>query len=156
MKKRLAMLALLFLGLSTQSQAQTLDIGGIEIRLGQSTASALAALRTVYKVQYFDEMETWGVTRPDKPTYGIGSIRVRDGLVSSISKDYFDANGVSGFDQHFQALRDALARGGSSCMTKIVEDAERKGIITNCGRYLVLWQTTAANSMLSLSISQPR
>ena len=136
--------------------AQSLDIGGVELKLGQSSESALASLRAVYNVRYFDDLKLWSVARPEELRYEIGNLQARAGVVSAISKSYVSSDGSVEFAQHFQAIKDGRARANSECTTDLNERPNYKSIVTACGRYLVIYQGSAKYATVSLSVVERR
>jgi hypothetical protein len=120
-----------------QVGAQGLDIGGIELHLGQDVAAALNALSS-YQVRYNEEGKFWIVTqRGESPFELLGSLSAIDGKLSTISKSYRLTTQYDTQRVYTQASRDVHRRGGNVCETREVEytDDQIRNIETRCGRY---------------------
>ena len=149
-------------------KAQALDIGGIELRLGQSSTSALAALKVAYDVRYEESLKIWTVLRKrsaDESYVWVGHIGVDDGLVKRISKSYPMKDPYELTDVLTLALRDAQKRGGTACTTWPQEMTDDRfwGFTTTCGPYemsLTLPQLMkdppGAKADPSISVSVPK
>ncbi|HKK09042.1 MAG TPA: hypothetical protein VKA44_09170 [Gemmatimonadota bacterium] len=102
---------------SGSAAAQSLDIGGVEVHLGEAGTVALRQLRAAYNLQYVDGAKAWGVTRKNGPQdyTSLGMFSIDSGTVTWISKDY-EIPDVQRLGNIFQqAVRDLRARGGKAC-----------------------------------------
>lgn len=115
--------------------AQSLDIGGIELRLGQKADEALRSLSS-YQVQYSNG--SWIVTQKVGNLHQfLGSIGATANVVSFISKS-FDINENEGAAEIYtRASKELRRRGGTTCATREVEytDGLIHGFDTQCGPY---------------------
>jgi hypothetical protein len=72
--------------------AQSLDLGGVGLRLGEDATAAVERLRTSYDVSYQAAPQGWFVTRKNaRPTDSflwVAEVTVKNGLVSAIVKYY--------------------------------------------------------------------
>jgi hypothetical protein len=134
---------LLLVGLTNTMQAQSLDIAGVEIQLGQSATSARAALSAVYSLEYDTETHQWYVWAK-MPLYEqarlfYGSITVVAEKVTEVSKSIFGKDRFTLANDYTQAIREISNRSQSKCLTSNAEDAtgEITAVNTTCGRYLV-------------------
>jgi hypothetical protein len=144
-----------------QAGAQSLDIGGIELHLGQSSTDALKSL-SAYQVRYSESAKIWLISqRGEAPFEMLGTFGVENGKVSIISKSY---NLPSEYDSqrvYSQASFEVHRRGGNACDTHELEfnDNEIHGIETRCGSYrLIYYLPFTFNSVntgpgISLSLS---
>ena len=126
----------LFVG-ETPAAAQRLDIGGIELYLGQGAGDALRSL-SAYTARYYDENQSWYVTQKVGTEYRLlGHFAATDGKISFIAKRYHLASEHDGARAYTQALRDAKKRGGASCQMRAVEGTDDlvHQIETVCGSY---------------------
>ena len=101
-------------------RGQALDIGGIELRLGQISSSALSDLRVAYDVRYEDAFKVWSVFRKrslNDPFFFIGQLYVDDGLVTRIVKEYDTSDPYALVRTFTLAMKDVTTRGGSACFT---------------------------------------
>ena len=142
--KRLLMLAMLLLAVSPQLRAQALDIGGIEIRIGQPIATALSRLQVAYDIKYQEGQKEWSVfkkrSRATDLYILVGSVEVEGETVSLINKFYELADAYELTNLYTQAMREIHKRAGSACTTSPVEYADNllRTIKTVCGEYS-LW-----------------
>lgn len=126
---------LLSLGMVHAAHAQSLDIGGIELHLGQKVDEALSSLSS-YRVQYIDG--SWLVTQKVGNLYQIlGLIGAEANAISFISKS-FEMNENEGTPAVYtRASKELRQRGGTTCTTREVEysDGLIRGFETQCGPY---------------------
>lgn len=133
-------LALLVFGSVTALHGQSLDIGGIEIRMGQQTTEVVSQLRAAYAVIFDEGTKSWFVTKirdGTGPFVWVGHFAATNGTVSFISKGYV----LSGVDDlatvYTQAINELHKRGGKNCVTLPVAFAD--GVVglvkTTCGQY---------------------
>lgn len=127
--------AVLSVGMFHAAHAQSLDIGGIELRLGQKVDEALRSLSS-YQVQYSNG--SWIVTQKVGNLYQVlGSIGATANVISFISKS-FDMNENEGAPEAYtRASKELRRRGGTTCITREVEytDGLIRGFETQCGPY---------------------
>ena len=117
--------------------AQSLDIGGIDLRLGQDVPDALKAL-SAYRVQYDDQAKTWFVTQKRGDLFEwLGSFRAIDNKVSSISRGYTISDDGDTQRVYTRAAKDVRQHGGSNCTMRDVEFTDNliREIETQCGLY---------------------
>lgn len=137
------MLALAFLLVPPIAQpllAQALDIGGVELRLEQASAPALAALGSAYELRYEDAMKHWSVYKKraaGDPFTLVGLLWIKNGVIARISKLYEVREQYDLADVLTTAMHDVQRRGGSLCTTTPQEfsDGRVSSIYTLCGRY---------------------
>lgn len=116
---------------------QSLDIGGIDVRLGQSLGTALSQVQAVYSVVHLPETADWLVTEKSSNN-PVGSLTARDGLVVSVGSYYPIANdGEDVVETYTLAMRAAQRRGGKQCTTSPIEYSSGRfpEIRTFCGQY---------------------
>jgi hypothetical protein len=117
------------------ANAQSLDIGGIELRLGQKVDEALRSLSS-YKVQY--SSGSWFVTQKVGNLYQhLGSIAARDNVISFISKSFDMNESEDAPEAYTRASKELRRRGGKTCTTREVEftDGLIREFETQCGPY---------------------
>ena len=126
---------LLSVGMVHAAQAQSLDIGGIELRLGQKVDEVLRSLSS-YQVQY--SSGSWIVTQKAGKLYQVlGSIGATDNVISFISKS-FDMSANEGAPEAYtRASKEVRRRGGMTCVTREVEytDDLIRAFETQCGLF---------------------
>jgi hypothetical protein len=120
--------------------AQTLDIGGIELRLGESGTTALADLRSAYDVRYEESIGMWSIFRKrvaDDPYVFVGQVYIKAGVVSRIVKDYELTDQYDLVDVYSTAMKQVRKRGGATCNTwpQEMTDGRFWSIHTTCGSY---------------------
>lgn len=129
------LVGILSLGTVHAVHAQSLDIGGIELRLGQKVDEALRSLSS-YQVKYSGD--AWWVSQKVGDRYQfLGSISATANVLSVIIKS-FDMNESEDAPETFtRAFREVRRRGGMTCATREVEYTD--GLIhefeTQCGSY---------------------
>ncbi len=117
--------------------AQRLDIGGVELRVGEPMDSALRAL-SIYTVRYNDTMKNWMVTQLGNSGYTIlGSIAAASGRIWLIVKYYDVPSAGDVASVYTTASRDLRARGGPECTARAVKFTDNviHEFETVCGRY---------------------
>lgn len=126
---------LLSVGMVHTAQAQSLDIGGIELRLGQKVDEALRSL-SAYQVEY--SSGSWIVIQKAGNQYQfLGSIGAKDNVISFISKS-FDMSANEGAPEAYtRASKEVRRRGGMTCATREVEYTDNliREFETRCGPY---------------------
>ncbi|MBI4501990.1 MAG: hypothetical protein HY700_12625 [Gemmatimonadetes bacterium] len=142
------------------ASAQVLDIGGIQLRLGQDVSEALKSL-SPYQVQYEDQSEAWLVTGKVGNRFEyLGSLTATDGKVASISKSYRISEDHDDRTAYSHASKDVRRLGGSNCTMREVEftDDLIHQIETSCGQYRLvyvfpwLYKGDKVSASLSLSV----
>lgn len=121
--------------------AQALDVGGIEIQLGQNISDAVKSLST-YKVRYSDEGKTWIVTQAGKDPFElIGTLHATAGRVTGITKVYHVSSQYDTQRVYTQAAQEVRRRGGAICEMREVEytDNQIHDIETRCGFYRLIY-----------------
>jgi hypothetical protein len=117
------------------AHAQSLDIGGIELRLGQKVDEALRSLSS-YQVQY--SSGSWFVTQKIGNLYQfLGSIGATANVISFISKSFDMNENEDASEVYTRASKELRRRGGTICATREVEykDGLIHGFETQCGPY---------------------
>lgn len=126
---------LLSFGMAHAVHAQSLDIGGIELRLGQKVDEAIRSLSS-YQVQYVNG--SWIVTQKNGNLHQfLGSIGATDNIITFINKSFdIDVN-ESAPEAYTRAFREVRRRGGVNCATREVEytDGLVRAFETQCGLY---------------------
>lgn len=126
---------LLSFGMTHAVRAQSLDIGGIELRIGQKVDEALRTL-SLYQVQHNNG--AWLVTQKLGNLYQfLGSIKAADNVISFIGKDFNISENESASEVYTRASREVRRRGGTTCTTREVEftDGVVRAFETQCGPY---------------------
>jgi hypothetical protein len=145
-----------------EAASQSLDIGGIELRLGQPVQEALRGL-SAYQVRYDDRSESWIVTQRGRDPFELlGVLSATQGLVSSISKHYSLNTSYESVAVYSQASREVRRRGGRNCSTREAELATGaiRGFETQCGPYRLVYSlpttygTDKVEGGVSLSVSK--
>jgi hypothetical protein len=120
-------------------EAQGLDVGGVEIRLGQDVTTAVQRL-SIYRVVYSPQSNFWSVTQPVAGRFEwLGHVEARDGKVTGISKGFTMTEPNDFSSAYTEALKEARRRGGEVCSVSNVEYTNGLvgGVETRCGRYVV-------------------
>ena len=123
------------------THAQSLNLGGVDVRVGEDATIAIARLSDTYNLQYQPGLHTWFVSRKNvRPTdtfLWVASVTVGEGLVSSVNK-YYDLGNASDLSTVYStALRDAQRDQGGPCLTSQVRASDQRiqAIKTICGHY---------------------
>lgn len=105
-------------GISSGAFAQSLDIGGVELRLGQDVSEAIKSL-SMYKVTYIETAQSWFVFRPESRTFSpIGNVSAKNNKINWISKSY-DVDQNSNLSLVYASASNELRRrAGTSCAYK--------------------------------------
>ena len=149
---------LLSVGMFQAAKAQSLDIGGIELRLGQKVDEALRSLSS-YHVRY--SSGSWIVTQTAGEQFQVlGSISATDNVISFINKS-FDTSSYEGVPEAYtRASKEVRRRGGMACVTGEVRHTDNliRSFQTWCGpyelSYLMPFKTADGRTTLSgVSIS---
>lgn len=125
----------LLCGMVQMAHAQALDIGGIELSLGQNVNEALHAL-SPYQVQY--SSNSWIVTQKVGKLYQfLGSIGAKDNKISFISKSFEVNDNESTPGVYTIAAKYLRKLGGETCVTIETEYTDNliHGFDTQCGKY---------------------
>lgn len=128
-------LSVLFVGTVHAVHAQSLDIGGIELRLGQRTDEALRSLSS-YQVQY--NGSSWIVSQKIGNRHQfLGSIGASTNTISFISKSFDMEENERAAETYTRASKELRRRGGTACATREVEytDGLIREFNTQCGPY---------------------
>ena len=130
--------AVLSVGIVNAAHAQSLDIGGVELHIGEKVDKALPSLSS-YEVQYKNVgADAWFVSQKVGNIYQpLGYISVNDGVITSIGK-YFDVgDDVNTPQVYTRAAGEIRRRGGKKCNTyeEKYNDGNIRGFSTWCGRY---------------------
>ena len=141
----------LFVATTSSLQGQSLDIGGIEIRLGQSQESVLTQLGAVYRLQNMPvsgDYKWWSVYRKDASSgeIDVGSFWLKNGVVINIEKEWQFGPDKSPHDLFNTALADAKRLGGKQCTFGLEEIDKQYGVTgytTTCGRFQLAYQIPA-------------
>ncbi len=127
--------AVLSVSMVHAAHSQSLDIGGIELRLGQKVDEALRSLSS-YQVQYSNG--SWIVTQKVGNLYqALGAIGATANVISFISKSFNMDENEGTPETYTRASKELRRRGGTNCTTREVEFTD--GLIhefeTQCGPY---------------------
>ena len=117
--------------------SQALDVGGIELHLGQPATEAVQAL-SGYQLRYSDESKGWTVTqRGESPYELLGYFSAKDGKVAFISKSYHMSSQYDAQRIYNVASQELRRRGGTACTTRVIEytDDLVHEFETQCGGY---------------------
>lgn len=121
-----------------EARPQSLDIGGIELTIGQDVAVATQRL-ALYRVVYSQESNIWSVSQRVGSDYQwLGHIEGKDGKITGISKDFVIRERDIA-TAYTAALRELHRRGGETCLVNNVEysDDLYRSVETKCGAYHV-------------------
>jgi hypothetical protein len=132
--KILSLLCMLWIVTSHAASAQSLDIGGIELRIGQKIDDALKSL-SAYNVSFKNDQ--WIVTQGlGDQTELLGTIGARENLVNFISKSFRLRGPGDAPEVYTRASKEACRRGGDSCLTSEVKNnGTIHSFLTQCGPY---------------------
>lgn len=133
--KLVLFLSVLLVGMVHAVHAQSLDIGGIELRLGQKADEALRSLSS-YQVQY--NGSSWIVSQKIGNRHQfLGSIGATTNTISFISKSFDMGENERAAETYTRASKELRRRGGTTCATREVEytDGLIRGFDTQCGPY---------------------
>ena len=133
--KFILFVGLLSVGMAHEAHAQSLDIGGIELRLGQKIDEALRSLSS-YQVQHSGG--SWIVTQKVGNLYQVlGSIGPTDNVISFVSKSFDMSASDDAPEAYTRASKEVRRRGGMTCATREVEytDGLVRAFETQCGPY---------------------
>lgn len=148
----------LFVGVVQPVNAQSLDVGGIELKLGQKVDDALRSLSN-YQVQYVGS--SWFVSQETgNRSRFLGVIAATNNEISFIRKSFAIDGNESAVEVYSQASKELRTRGGTACFTReaIFSDGVINGFDTRCGKYelsyTMPWKDGTGNRILSgVSIS---
>ena len=119
-------------------RAQSLDVGGIQLHIGQQLDEALHVL-SPYKVSYI-EPSTWMVyQQAGSSLQSLGQIDAAHNAVTRIVKWFDFDDSADAPEVYGRASRELHRLGGSTCTTRIyAHDDEAnhiRGFLTRCGAY---------------------
>lgn len=127
--------SVLFLVMPQEVYAQSLEIGGIELHIGQKIDAALNSLAS-YQVQYKEDFG-WMVSQMVGSKFQfLGTLHAKNGLVSHISKEFIVNDGDLPAT-YTRAHKELQQRGGTSCVMNTVglNDGLIHAFETQCGSY---------------------
>jgi hypothetical protein len=132
--KILSLLCMLWIVTSHAASAQSLDIGGIELHIGQKIDDALKSL-SAYNVSF--QHDQWIVTQDlGNRMQLLGSIAAKDNFITYIVKSVNLRGPGEAPEAYTRANEEVRRRGGEACFTREVKN---NGIIdsfiTQCGPY---------------------
>ena len=133
--KLVLLVGLLSVGMVHSAQAQSLDIGGIELRLGQKVDEALRSLSS-YQVKY--SSGSWVVTQKVGELHQVlGTISARDNAITFIGKVFNWSANAGDATEYTRASEEVHRRGGMTCVTREVEwtDGLIHAFETQCGLF---------------------
>jgi hypothetical protein len=139
-----------------RAKAQSLDIAGIELRIGQDASEAVRALN-VYEVRFQDG--SWFVSQKIDGKYRwYGNFAAQNGKISFISKGFPLADDYDAARVYTQASKELRRRGGTECQTREVEftDDIIHQFETRCGLYKLTFHIptrTSANENVMPGVS---
>ncbi len=130
----LSLLCMLWIVTSQAASAQFLDIGGIELGIGQKIDDALKSL-SAYNVSF--EKNQWIVTQGlGDQTELLGTIGARENLINLISKSFRLRGHGDAPAVYTLASEEVRRRGGDACFTREVKNnGTISAFITQCGPY---------------------
>ncbi len=120
-------------GISSGAFAQSLDIGGVELRIGQSTNEAISLL-SAYKVQF--KGSGWFVTNKSTEDL-IGYFKASGNRLVYLEKGFKVNNNSS--EVYYLARSELISRGGLECVSSESETSNGSDkliqFIKKCGPY---------------------
>jgi len=117
----------------------SLKVNGVEVRIGEDSAAALAALRDSANVTYQDAFKSWEIDRKRAAGRGdstfLGWINFTNGVVSTLSKTYDIGNGRDLSAAYTEALFDVQRGVNEACHTSYLRanDGHVTQLQTVCG-----------------------
>ena len=129
----------LLIGMINAAHAQSLEIGGIELRLGQKVDEALRSLST-YQVQYIGDI--WLVSQKVGDMYmSLGVIGATDKIISYISKSFNINENEDAPKVYTRAANELHRLGGTTCATheRVFSDSLIHGFETQCGPFKLIY-----------------
>ena len=156
-----ACLLIFFIG---RLAGHALDIGGIQVHLGQNVTDALRTL-SPYQVRYDESARLWFVTQKDEFQYDLlGTITATGGRISGITKVFKLHNQYDTQHVYTQASTTLHALGGNLCDTRDVyfTDGQVHTIETQCGLYRLTYffasrsRDQDIDAGITISVSQRR
>jgi hypothetical protein len=137
---RLPILAATILSVTTAAAAaESLDVGGIELHLGQKVDDALKLLSS-YQVQR--SSGSWVISQKTGEKYEfLGAISATNNALSFISKSFQMDAPESALEIYSLASRELHRRGGGQCSTyeSKFSDGIVRGFETRCGVYVLTY-----------------
>jgi hypothetical protein len=120
------------------SSANTIKLGGFDLKLGMSQTEVIKNLTTVYDVKYHEEIGGWMVTKLDegRPAgmgweQSIGSVYFSGGKLKYVQKEW-DVGQTQ--KELAQAIFDAAqASGGQDCLVAPKESGRFRAVLISCG-----------------------
>jgi hypothetical protein len=122
-------------GSASSATAQALDIGGIELRLGQPPEDALRSLAS-YQVQFVESR--WFVSQKIGARYElIGNFSATGDAITFIGKSFPIKSDGDVSEVNTVASKELRRRGGNACSTREAEYTDNliNGFETQCGAY---------------------
>ena len=130
--------------LPSQSVGQGLDIGGIELKLGQSQESALAALSAVYDVNRLETRSgtLWVVSRKGRQG-DLGTFQLANQKVVEITKEFPFTDGGRDLRGDYEvATQELRKRAGKKC--SVEKPSYVAGFFsTECAHYVLTFMLPA-------------
>lgn len=129
---------MLWIVTSHAASAQSLDIGGIELHIGQKIDDALKSL-SAYNVSF--EKNQWIVTQGlGDQTELLGTISAEENLIRFISRDFRLRGPGDAPEVYTRASEEVRRRGGDACFTREVKNNGRiSSFMTQCGPYELIY-----------------
>jgi hypothetical protein len=133
--------AFLLVAISGVSSAQSLDIGGVELRLGQDIGEAIKSL-SMYEVRYLETAGLWHVRQVGTPlSSSIGFITASNNKIMWVSKTYSVSQNSNLSLVYSSASNELNRRGGKTCVWQEsgIEENDVTGYVQRfskkCGPY---------------------
>jgi hypothetical protein len=116
-----------------------LDIGGIEVQVGQHIDSVLPRFLANYDIFFHEELRRWFVSnKTGGRTVILGNLEVVRDRVTLVQKVYDYNDDLYKLSEVYSlALRDVQSRSGTTCSVRIHEwpSGGVQSVISTCGRY---------------------
>ncbi len=156
--------------------AQAIDIGGVDVRIGDDATTAMKnvaqALPSEFSVgrlhilrgsEPIDTTSEWIVSKADAPgrmpSTTVATVSVKGGLISTIAKYYDIGDGSDIADVYTAAMRDARRDAFQPCTTSLVKMNfnDVRAVRTVCGSYQLdlnlSWTNTTGSDRSATSIA---
>lgn len=128
--------AIFSIGVIQATHGLSLDVGGIELSLGQDVSEAINSL-SGYQVTYHDGLG-WVVQQNlGNQVWSLGHFSAVANKIVYISKSFNDREATA--ETYTRASKELHARGGNACTLKEIEYSDGKihSFNTSCGAYLL-------------------
>lgn len=138
MTKPYLLACFLSVGVAHAVHAQSLDIGGIELHLGQKVDEALRSL-SPYQVQYLQN-DSWAVSQKTGNSFQfLGSIGAKNNVIDYLSKIFNFNSPEETPEVYTRASKELRHLGGTTCTTREVyyTDGLIHDFSTQCGPYIL-------------------